>query len=141
MPINSDPINNAWIEFYNTLSNEEFKLYEEHVKELKKKFPIIDHKNIEPSKDDLDKQYIIMFENQPSWFNEKQREAFVNYINKEKSLPQKSNNMVYIIIAVVILLLLLGGGAAFFFMKKSKKPSSSSMSAFGQKLAKIAKGH
>ena len=135
----------AFVEFKKTLSDEEFKLFEEHVEELKKKFPlIVTDKNIEPSKDDIDKQSIIMFENQPSWFNEKQREAFVKFINVLRNfeglppLRQKSNNMMYIIIAVVILLL-LGGGAAFFFMKKPKKPSSSSMSAFGQKLAKIVK--
>jgi len=133
----------AFFEFKKTLSDEEFKLFEEHGKELEKKFPTTRDKNIKPSKDDIDKLSIFYFENHPSWFNEKQREAFIKFINVFRNveglppLRQKSNNMMYIIIAVVILL--LGGGAAFFFMKKSKAPSSSSMSAFGQKLAKIAK--
>jgi hypothetical protein len=124
----------ALLEFRKTLSDEEFKLFQEHLNELKKKFP---------TADGIDKESIIMFENQPSWFNEKQREAFVKFVNilrNDEGLPplsQKSNNMMYIIIAVIILL--LGGGAVFFFMKKPKKPSSSSMSAFGQKLAKIVK--
>ena len=49
--------------------------------------------------------------------------------------PSGGNTM---LIVIVLILLLLGGGAAFFFMKKPKAPSS--MTAFGKKLAKIAKG-
>jgi hypothetical protein len=57
---------------------------------------------------------------------------------KEQENEESSGGGNTMLIVIVLILLLLGGGAAFFFMKKPKAPSS--MTAFGKKLAKIAKG-
>ena len=57
---------------------------------------------------------------------------------KEQENEESSGGGNTMLIVIVLILLLLGGGAAFFFMKKPKGPSS--MTAFGKKLAKIAKG-